>query len=156
MLFHTARHWDSKMCHEKRFELNIARPLHLKMKAQEHKCVNDYCDVEQESYWMAALPPFSLLSELSCCLFSLCIVSHTDVIPHAGKAKFGRSVTLSILGFTDLGSVALCISEYRSSSFTVVLPPHDFTCHISDVFPISNTWMITFSSGFSLPLLTSF
>lgn len=132
------------------------------MKAREHKCVNDCCYGEQESYWMAPLPPSSLPSELSFCLFRLCTVSHTDVIPHAGKAKFGRSVTLSIFGiwgfFEIWGLVALYTFEYRSSSFIVVLPPpspHDLLCHTSDVFPISNTWMIPFSRSFFSSLACS-
>lgn len=52
--------------------------------------------------WLLSPTPLSL-SELSCCLFSLCAVSHADVIPRVGKAKLSRSITLSILGFTDLG-----------------------------------------------------
>lgn len=148
------------MCHEKRFELNIASLLHLKMKAREHKCVNDCCYGEQESYWMAPLPPSSLPSELSFCLFRLCTVSHTDVIPHAGKAKFGRSVTLSIFGiwgfFEIWGLVALYTFEYRSSSFNVVLPPPHppMTCYVTQVmsFPSVTPEWYHFLEVFSLPL----
>lgn len=71
------------------------------MKAQEHKYANDFCDVElEDTEWLRSPTPPSL-SELSCCLFSLCAVSHADVIPRSGKGKVGRSVTPSILGFTD-------------------------------------------------------
>lgn len=45
----------TKTWSQERSELNIACALHVKRRAQEQKCVNDFCDVELEGYWTAAL-----------------------------------------------------------------------------------------------------
>lgn len=116
------------MCHEERFELNIACPLHLKMKAQEHKCVNDYCDAEQQSDWMAALPPSFL--PFWAVLLPLACTPWVTLMSFPTLAKQNSADPWLFL-FWDLwiwDLVALYTSEYRSSSFTLVLPPYNLVC----------------------------
>lgn len=97
--------------------------------------------------WLLFLPPAPFLSCLatsSACALWVTLMS----LPTLAKQNLAGPWLFLFWDLQIWGLVALCASECRSSNFTVVLPPYIFICPTSDVFPISNTWMITFSWSF--------